>query len=115
MIRRYGFRQREIKQGRVCETQTSSKKKRYVNTPAAQYAAKCRAKDEPETESCAEQSHSLGPILLGRDVGDVSLRSGDVAAGNAVENSAHEKHPESPGKAKNQKADSGADDRNQKN
>ena len=61
----------------------------------------------------AQQSHSLGAILFGGDVGDVGLRGRNVSAGNAVQDPSQKEHPERRCKTENEKADSRADNGNE--
>ena len=113
MIRRDCFRQSEIEQHRIRETQRRREDKRHVNSPTAQDAADRWSKNKAETKRRADQAHSFRAILFGRDVGDVGLRSRDVAAGDAVENAADEEHHERLREPEYEKADARADDREQ--
>src|SRR5215211_5725509 len=111
MIGRDGLGQREIEEYCIREAENCGKDKRHVNAPAAQDAADRWSKNEPETKGGADHSHSFGAILFGGDVGDVGLSGGDVAAGDAVEYTANEKHKEGFREPEYEKADAGADDR----
>ena len=79
----------------------------------AQYAADGRTKNKTQSKGRANQPHSFRAIFLGGDVGNVSLRSRDVSAGNAVEDATHEQQPKGCGEAKYQKPDASADDRDE--
>src|SRR5688572_12103223 len=99
MLRSYGFRQSEIEQNCIREGQRGRKKKRHVNSPAAENAADRRSKDKPESKGSAEQSHSFGAVFFSCDIGDVRLRSGDIPTRDAIQNPSQKKHPQSVGKA----------------
>src|SRR5690242_15002487 len=111
MIARDGFGQSEIKQYRVEETERGRKEERHLNSPTAENAADCWSKNKPETKRRTDQAHAFRAVFLGGDVGDVGLRSRDVAAGDAVENATGEKHPECRGESEYEETDAGADDR----
>src|ERR1044072_1004292 len=113
MIRRDGFRKREIEQHCVREAEHCGEDKRHLNAPAAQDAADRWSKNKSETKRSADQSHSFSAVLFGGDVGDVRLRGRDVAARDAVENAADKKHDDGFGESEYEKADAGADDREQ--
>src|SRR5690348_1662468 len=99
MIARDGFGQSEIKQYRVEKTKRGRKEERHLNSPTAENAADCWSKDKPETKRRADQAHAFRAVFLRGDVGDVSLRGRDVAAGYAVENAAGEEQPERRGES----------------
>ena len=104
MVGRYGLRQHEVEQRRVCESERAREDEGHadarnvvaaqIDVPAAQHAADGRAEDEAEAEGRADQTHPLRSVLFGRHVGDVGLRGRDVAARDAVNDSAREEHPE---------------------
>src|SRR5215510_10485507 len=110
MIRRDCFRQREIKQKCICETERSSEEKRNVNAPLAQDAANGWSKNEPETKRRADQSHAFRAILFRGDVGNVCLRGRDVAAGNAVEYAPDKEHQKRLRQSEDEEPDARADD-----
>src|ERR1051325_5425798 len=89
------FGQSKIKQHSVGETQRRRKQKRNGDAPLAKDAANRRPENKTETKGCSQQAHSLCPIFFSSDVGNISLRSGNVTAGDAVEDAANEKHPKS--------------------
>src|SRR5262245_40569208 len=99
MIGSNGLRQGEIKQDGIGQGQAAGEQKRHVDSPAAHHAADRRSEDEAESESCANQSHALRAIFFGGYVSDVRLSGGYVAAGNSVNDSADEEHPQSRGKS----------------
>src|ERR1700682_5053889 len=109
MIRGHSFRQSEVKQNRIRESESAGEKKRNVDAPAAQNAANRRTKNKTQTESRAYQSHALRAIFFGRDIGDVGLRRRDVAAGNPVDDAAEKKHPQRRRESENQKSETGAE------
>src|SRR5215216_2988198 len=113
MIGRHCLRQREVEEHCVSETECCRKDKRHLNAPTAQDAADRWSKDKSETKRGADQPHSFGAVLFGGDVGDVGLRGGDVSAGDAVEDATDKKHKDAFGESEYEKADAGADDREQ--
>src|SRR5689334_560308 len=94
MIARDGFRQSEIQQYRVKETERGREEERHLNSPPAENAADRWSKNKPETKRRADQAHSFRTVFARSDVGDVGLRGRDVAASDAVENATGEEHPE---------------------
>ena len=115
MIGRHGFRQREIKQDRISESQATREQKRHVVSPTAQDAANRGPKYKTQAERRADQSHSFGAIFFGGDIGDVGLRGRDVAAGNSINDAAEKKHPQRGGKSQNQESGAGAENADQQN
>src|SRR5689334_22575491 len=109
------FGQSEVKQQRVGKTESGREEERDVNAPLAQYAANRWSKNKPESKRGADHAHALRAIFGGGDVGDVGLCGRDVAAGDAVENSAGEKHPERRCESEQEKTDAGADDGQEEN
>src|SRR5262249_9197053 len=105
MIGGDGFGQSEIKEHCLGETETRRKEERNVNAPLAQDAADCWSKNKAESKRGANQAHAFRAIFSGSDVGDVGLRRRDVAAGDAVENSAGEEHPERCCESEQEKGD----------
>ena len=63
-----------------------------------------RPKNEAQAKRRADQSHAPRAVLFRRHVRDVSLGRRNVAAGNAVDDSPDEQHPQRRGKTQNQKA-----------
>ncbi len=60
-------------------------------------AAEGRAEDESQPERHADQAHPLRAVFRRRDVGDVSLGDGDVAAARAGEHARDEQRPKRGG------------------
>src|SRR6185369_10443223 len=94
MIGRDGLRQPEIKEYRICKAHRSREEKWHVNAPAAQNAADGWSEDKPEAKRSADQTHALGAIFPGGDVGDIGLCCRDVSAGDAVENATDKEQQE---------------------
>ena len=115
MIGRHGFRQREIKQDRISESQATREQKRHVVSPTAQDAANRGPKYKTQAERRAVQSHSLRAIFFGGDIGDVGLRGRDVAAGNSIDDAAEKKHPQRRRESQNHKSATGAENAYQQN
>src|SRR5829696_4713401 len=113
MIRRDRLRQREIEEHCVREAENRGEDKRHLDAPTAQNPTNGWSKNKSQTEGGADHSHSFGAVFFGGDVGDVGLRGGDVSAGDAVENAADEKHQNTFRESEYEKADAGADDREQ--
>jgi len=113
MIGRDCFRQCEIEQHCIRETERGSEEERNVNAPLAQDAADGWSKNKSQPKRRADQPHAFGAILFGGDVGDVRLRCRDVAASDAVEYAPDEKHQKRFCQPEYEKADARADDRQQ--
>ncbi len=62
-----------------------------------QIAAHERAEEEAHPERDADQGEGFGAVLGGGLVGDVGLRQGEVAGGQAVDHPGREDHPQGPG------------------
>src|SRR5258707_7992091 len=115
MIRGDSLRQREVKQNRIRKRESTGKKKRDINSPAAQDAPDRRPKNKTQAKGRADQAHSFGAIFFGGDIRDVSLRRRDVAAGNSVDDPAEKKHPQRGGESQNHKSNTRAQDAYQQN
>src|SRR6266851_7127658 len=112
MIGRDCFRQSKIKQGGVGKTETGSKEERNLNPPATKNTADRWSKNEAKAKRRTDHAHSLSAVLFSSDIGNIGLRRGNVAAGDAVKNPSQKKHPERSCKTENQKADARADNGN---
>ncbi len=70
----------------------AASQRRDAVTKFTQQTAHRRSDDEAQPEGCADQSQSFGPVLFIRNIGDVSLRYGNIAACQPVHAAAQEQN-----------------------
>src|SRR5947208_3959581 len=109
------LRQGEVEQNYVSQREAAGKQKRNVGAPATQYPADGGTKNEAQSKRCADQSHSLGAIFFGGDVGDVGLRGRDIAARNSIDDATHKQHRQGSGKTEDQKTKTSSQQADQEN
>ncbi len=91
VLLREALREDEVKQDDVEEGQAGGEVERRRIRNAAESSTNHRTESEAEAEGGAEHAHVFRASLRRSDIGDVSLRDGDIAAGDAGDDPRHEK------------------------
>ena len=102
------FRQDEVEEHHVHGGERGGEIKRRAVGNAAHDSTDHRTKGETEAEGGADQAHRTRAIFRRADVGDVSLRGGDVAAGRAVDDARNKEERKRRGPAHDEETDRGA-------
>src|SRR5262249_9069245 len=105
----------KVAEGTSRERQHSCSKSGRMDADSAEHASDGRSYDEAKPERGADEAEALRTILGWRDVGNVSLRSRDVAAREAVEQAREEHHGQGSGEAEQEVARRRSENAQQKN
>src|SRR6267143_4271406 len=90
-LARKALRQNQIDEESICNRESGRKIKRRAVGNATHDSTDKRTESETEAECRADHAHCARALFRCGDIGDVSLRNGDVAAGDAGKNSRDEK------------------------
>ena len=99
------FRQDKIEQDHIHGCKRSGEIERRCIGNVAHDATDHRTKGKAETEGRANHAHRAGTILRRADIGNVSLRRGDVAASRAIDDACDEEESERRGPPHDEKTD----------
>jgi hypothetical protein len=109
-----GFGKEEEAEGGGDQCEAAGDKGGGLEADAAEQSADGGTEDEAEAERGADEAEVLGAVLRGGAVGNVGLRGGDVAAGEAVEEAGGEQDGEAAADAEQEITEAGAEQRYKK-
>ena len=110
MLAREALGQNEINEDGIGDGEARREIERRAVRDAAHQTANHWPESKPETESGADHAHGARALLGSGDIRDIGLRDGNVAAGDAGQNSRDEKERQRGGHAHQDETDRRARD-----